>query len=92
MQESVLHDPRARKAVADAIQNVLAHGRCEMKREKEGRRPVKKDVALSVCCVHGTHRSVSIAERIAQGLMGMGLGVRVVVRHVHRIKGVNDPR
>lgn len=87
-----MRDPPARKAVTDAIHNILAHGRREMRREKQGRRPANRDVALSVCCMHGTHRSVGIAERIAQGLMGMKLGVRVVVRHVHRVKGVKDLR
>ncbi|KAF2446008.1 hypothetical protein P171DRAFT_484661 [Karstenula rhodostoma CBS 690.94] len=92
VQNYVMRDPRARKAVADAIHNILAHGRREMRKEKEGRGPAKKDVALSVCCLYGTHRSVSIAERIAQGLMDMKLGVNVVVRHVHRVKGAKDPR
>ncbi|KAK7180906.1 hypothetical protein DPSP01_000624 [Paraphaeosphaeria sporulosa] len=92
VQDYVMRDPHARKAVDDAIHNILAHGQREMRKEKEGKRPAKKDFALSVCCMYGTHRSVSIAEKIAQGLMGMKLGLRVVVRHVHRVKGAKDPR
>jgi RNase adaptor protein for sRNA GlmZ degradation len=53
---------------------------------------------MSVCCHAGTHRSVAIGERIAQGvkaevakLEGCGEGVRIVVRHVSRVKGRGDP-
>ncbi|KAL5442111.1 hypothetical protein PMIN06_009149 [Paraphaeosphaeria minitans] len=91
VQDYVMRDPRARQAVADAVHSILAHGRREMRMEQQGRRAAETDVALSVCCVHGTHRSVGIAERIAQRLMGMKLGARVVVRHVHRVKGIKDP-
>ncbi|WP_439117355.1 RapZ C-terminal domain-containing protein [Nocardioides cremeus] len=55
------------------------------------------EVSMSVCCHAGTHRSVAIAERIAQfvkwevGRRGGEEGVRVVCRHVHRVKGRADP-
>lgn len=56
-----------------------------------------REVAMSVCCEAGTHRSVAIAEMIAQGVkrevgkLGGGDGVRVVCRHVHRVRGEGDP-
>jgi RNase adaptor protein for sRNA GlmZ degradation len=62
---------------------------------KEGGRG--REVCMSVCCHAGTHRSVAMGERIAQGVKGEvgrrggGDGVRIVVRHVHRVKGVGDP-
>ncbi|KAH7363736.1 hypothetical protein BKA66DRAFT_470899 [Pyrenochaeta sp. MPI-SDFR-AT-0127] len=52
---------------------------------------------MSVCCVAGTHRSVAIADLIALDVrsevrrLGIKEGVRIVVRHVHRVKGVGDP-
>jgi RNase adaptor protein for sRNA GlmZ degradation len=54
-------------------------------------------VSMSVCCTAGTHRSVAIGERIAQGVKGevrrlaVKEGVKVVVRHVSRVKGRGDP-
>ncbi|KAF1979811.1 hypothetical protein BU23DRAFT_637141 [Bimuria novae-zelandiae CBS 107.79] len=91
VQEYVMRDIRARNAVSDAIENILAYGRRQLKKEHEGKRPVR-DVAISVCCMQGTHRSVSIAEKIGQGLMGMRLGVRVIVRHMHRVRGSREAR
>ena len=87
-----MQDRAARRAVKNAIEDLLEFGR----REKRGRGR-EREVALSVCCHAGTNRSVAIGERIAQGVknevrrMGVQEGVVVVVRHVHRIKGKGDP-
>jgi RNase adaptor protein for sRNA GlmZ degradation len=81
-----MQDPRARRAVSAAVEDILAYGRRQLRQEDRNRR----DVAMSVCCQYGTHRSVSIAERIAQRLMGLRLGVRVKVRHVHRQRGSKE--
>ncbi|KAH7410384.1 hypothetical protein DE146DRAFT_733152 [Phaeosphaeria sp. MPI-PUGE-AT-0046c] len=92
LQDAVMSSPVARKLVHEAVRDLLnassgggnARGRM-------------REVSMSVCCHLGTHRSVSVAERIAQGVKaevgkrGCGEGVRVVVRHVSRIKGVGDP-
>jgi hypothetical protein len=92
IQDVVMQDRAARRAVKDAVQELLEFGR----REKRGRGR-EREVALSVCCLAGTHRSVAIGERIAQGVknevrrIGVQEGVVVVVRHVHRVKGRGDP-
>lgn len=91
VQDYVMRDVRARKAVDEAIHNIVTYGRREMRKQTEVGRPAQRDVAISVCCLYGTHRSVSIAERIAKGLMGMKLGVKVVVKHVHRVRRAKDP-
>lgn len=67
---------------------------------KEARREVR-EVCMSICCHAGTHRSVAVGERIAQGVKAEvarrkeggwnGEGVKIVVRHVSRVKGVGDP-
>ncbi|KAH5122845.1 hypothetical protein HBH71_036910 [Parastagonospora nodorum] len=86
IQDVVMQDGRARKAVADSVADLL---RC-------GERGVR-EVSMSVCCHAGTHRSVAIGERIAQGVkrevgrLGCVEGVKVVVRHVSRVKGRGDP-
>lgn len=52
---------------------------------------------VAVCCTAGTHRSVAIAELVALGIrrevrrLGSKHGVKVVVRHVHRVRGSKDP-
>ncbi|KAF2819544.1 hypothetical protein CC86DRAFT_412851 [Ophiobolus disseminans] len=92
VQDIVMQDPAARKAVNNAVAELLAFGLSE--RSKAGGR---KEVSMSVCCHMGTHRSVAIGERIAQGVkaevgrLEVREGVKVVVRHVHRIKGRGDP-
>lgn len=86
-----MRDRSARKAVKHAVCELLAFG------ARESRARGNKEVSMSVCCVAGTHRSVAIGERIAQGVkgevgrLGVPEGVKVVVRHVHRIKGRGDP-
>jgi len=86
VQDVVMRDRQARKAVGESVQDLL---RC-------GQRGVR-EVSMSVCCHAGTHRSVAIGERIAQGVkrevgrLGCGEGVKVVVRHVSRVKGRRDP-
>lgn len=81
-----MRDKQARKAVGDSVADLL---RC-------GERGVR-EVSISVCCHAGTHRSVAIGERIAQGVkrevgrLGCEEGVKVVVRHVSRVKGRGDP-
>jgi len=92
VQDIVMQDRGARKAVKNAVQELLNFGLHE--RQKAGG---KREVSMSVCCHMGTHRSVALGERIAQGVKsevgraGVEEGVRVVVRHVHRIKGRGDP-
>jgi len=87
------------RAAREAVETLLAFG------EARGRGRVggvgggsgSMEVCLSVCCHAGTHRSVAIAERIAQCVksevrrLGCEDGVRVVCRHVHRVKGKCDP-
>jgi RNase adaptor protein for sRNA GlmZ degradation len=91
IQDVVMQDRNARKAVEHAVAELLAFGARE-KREKGAR-----EVSMSVCCTAGTHRSVAIGERIAQGVkaevqrLRVREGVKVVVRHVSRIKGPGDP-
>ncbi|XP_014558539.1 hypothetical protein COCVIDRAFT_94210, partial [Bipolaris victoriae FI3] len=89
IQDIVMQDLAAQKAVETAVGELLlrfGNG------EQRGR-----EVSMSVCCRAGTHRSVAIAERVAQcvkwevGRTGGAEGVRVVCRHVHRVKGRGDP-
>jgi hypothetical protein len=88
LQDVVLQDRNARRAVERAVADLIAFG------VREGR---EREVCMSVCCTAGTHRSVAIGERIAQGVkgevrrLGAREGVKVVVRHVSRIKGRGDP-
>lgn len=104
VQECVVRDAPARVAVQRAVEEILAFGEREREKGigwKEGRNGERcrgeMEVTLSVCCVAGTHRSVAVGERIAQGVReavrrrGGGEGVWVVVRHVHRVRGVGDP-
>lgn len=100
IQDIVLQDQQARRATQRAVDDLLAL-LCDLQPESDRRSGrglrERKEVCLSVCCHAGTHRSVAIGERIAQGVkreagrMGGGEGVRVVVRHVHRAKMVSDP-
>lgn len=86
VQDEVLRDVRARReidcAVYELVEFVARGGR---------------ETSLAVCCTAGTHRSVAVAEMIALGVrervraMGRGEGVKIVVRHVHRVKGGGDP-
>lgn len=56
-----------------------------------------RETCVAICCTAGTHRSVAIAELIALGVRNEarrsrgGEGVKVIVRHVHRVKGLKDP-
>lgn len=92
IQRHVLRDRCARDAVRQAVADLLDFGaRQRLKRGRGGR-----EVAMSVCCTAGTHRSVAIADVIALevrsevGRLGIEEGVKVVVRHAHRVKGVGD--
>lgn len=100
MQDIVSSNPTARQWIKQAVGILLDFGARE--REKPSHRRGDKDtgrreVAMSVCCESGTHRSVAIAERIAQGVkdevgrLGNEEGVKIVCRHVHRAKGPGDP-
>jgi hypothetical protein len=86
IQDIVLQDRKARHAVKHSVSELLRYGESGM-----------REVSMSVCCHAGTHRSVAIGERIAQGVkaevgrLGCVEGVKVVVRHVSRIKGKGDP-
>lgn len=88
-----MRDHRARKAVRTAVHDLLEFGKREKQREREGR-SWKKEVAVSVCCEFGTHRSVSVAEKIREGVEEVvgRMGVRIRVVHVHRRRGVRDLR
>ncbi|KAJ4992552.1 hypothetical protein SVAN01_01935 [Stagonosporopsis vannaccii] len=86
VQDEVLRDVRVRQEVGHAVdeltQFVRAGGR---------------ETGVAVYCTAGTHRSVAIAELIARGVsgevrrLGSKEGVKVVVRHVHRVRGSRDP-
>ena len=97
IQDIVMEDEQARYAARKAVERVVRFG--ERARSRDGGRGSGSgmEVSLSVCCHSGTHRSVAIAERIAQcvksevGRRGCEEGVRVVCRHVHRVKGRRDP-
>jgi RNase adaptor protein for sRNA GlmZ degradation len=89
----MLNDRAARKAIKTAVRELLDFGVRERAKGPGGR----MEVCMTVCCTAGTHRSVAIGELIAQGVkgevgrLGTREGVRVVVRHVHRMKGRGDP-
>jgi RNase adaptor protein for sRNA GlmZ degradation len=91
VQDYVMRDSRARKAVRNAVEDLFDFRKREKQREREGR-SWKRDVAISVCCNFGTHRSVSVAEMIRERLEDAlgGLGMRIMVIHVHRRRGVRD--
>ena len=86
MQSEVLRDPEARKEIQYAIEELIMF-------VKHGGR----ETSIAVCCTAGTHRSVAITECIAKGVregvskMGSRDGVKIVVRHMHRVKGPKDP-
>jgi hypothetical protein len=92
VQECVMLNPRAREHTRRAVQEVM--GFVEQRRRKGAMGAV--EVAVSVGCTAGTHRSVAIAEGIAAGILGQvrdaewDEGIKVVVRHVHRIRGPRD--
>ena len=56
-----------------------------------------RETCVAIYCKAGTHRSVALAELIAQGVkqeirdLKSEEGVKIVVRHVHRVKGPKDP-
>ena len=86
VQHKVLRDSGARREIdyaVDGLTKFVRHG--------------GRETGLAVCCTAGTHRSVAIAELIAQGVrdevrrLGTGDGVKIVVRHVHRVRGPKDP-
>jgi hypothetical protein len=88
VQEVVLGDVRARAAVERAVGELVGFVRECGGSERE------REVCMAVCCTGGTHRSVAIAEAVARGVVkrvggveGRGKGVKVVVRHVHRVRG-----
>lgn len=88
LQEEVMRDRRAREEISHAVEELLLFVRGS---------GTRREVSLAVCCTAGTHRSVAIAELIALGVrkevrrMGSREGLKVVVRHIHRVKGVKDP-
>lgn len=106
-----MEDAEARYAARKAVERVVRFGESqrsktrardrasgwERERGDRGGNGRGMEVSLSICCHSGTHRSVAIAERIAQcvksevGRKGCEQGVRVVCRHVHRVKGRRDP-
>jgi hypothetical protein len=85
-QDAVLQDGGARSEVEHAVGEL-----------SDFVRTGGRETGIAVCCTAGTHRSVAIAECIAKGVrrevrrMGEGAQVKVVVRHVHRVKGLRDP-
>lgn len=88
VQDAVLGDAGARREVEHAVGELMRF--VVVGREK-------KETAMAVCCSAGTHRSVAVAECVAKGVrqevrgMGEGARVKVVVRHVHRVRGRRDP-
>ncbi|UPX09849.1 uncharacterized protein EKO05_0000530 [Ascochyta rabiei] len=93
VQDFVLRDEGARDAVRRAVEE-LVRAACV---DGSGGGTGGREVALAVCCTAGTHRSVAIAELVALGVrrevrrVGSKDGVKIVVRHVHRVRGVEDP-
>ncbi|KAF9696723.1 hypothetical protein EKO04_005231 [Ascochyta lentis] len=89
VQEVVVRDEGARREIQGAVEELVRVVRVRGEREVA--------VAVAVCCTAGTHRSVAVAELIGLGVrsevrrVGSREGVRVVVRHVHRVRGVEDP-
>jgi hypothetical protein len=92
VQECVMLDPRAREHTRRAVQDVME---CVEQRRRKGAVGAI-EVAVSVGCTAGTHRSVAMAEGVAAGILGQvrnaewDEGIKVVVRHVHRIRGPRD--
>ena len=92
VQECVMLDTRAREGTRRAVDEVMDF--VEQRRCKGSIGAV--EVAVSVGCTAGTHRSVAMAEGIAAGILGQVRraeweeGIKVVVRHVHRIRGPRD--
>jgi RNase adaptor protein for sRNA GlmZ degradation len=97
IQDVVMEDGDARRAAHRAVERLLRFGEEERRSTRYGSGGGSVEVSMSVCCHAGTHRSVAIAERIAQVVksevrrMGCGEGVVVICRHVHRVKGCKDP-
>ena len=97
IQDVVMEDGEARRAAHRAVERLLRFGEEERRSTRYGSGGGSVEVSMSVCCHAGTHRSVAIAERIAQVVksevrrMGCGEGVVVICRHVHRVKGCKDP-
>ncbi|KAH7080688.1 hypothetical protein FB567DRAFT_551495 [Paraphoma chrysanthemicola] len=93
IQAVMLNDRAAYKAIKTAMRELLDFGARERAKGPGG----KMEVCMTVCCIAGTHRSVAIGELVAQGVkrevgrLGTREGVRVVVRHVHRMKRRGDP-
>lgn len=88
LQEAVLQDAQARREVARAVDDVVGFVCAD--------RGAGGQVGVAVCCTAGTHRSVAVAELVARGVRGEvrrgeGEGVKIVVRHVHRVMGALDP-
>ncbi|KAF1930364.1 uncharacterized protein M421DRAFT_3439 [Didymella exigua CBS 183.55] len=90
-QDAVLRDRGARREIEHAVHELM--GFVQDSSCIGGGR----ETAIAVCCTAGTHRSVAIAECVARGVRqrvrraGEGVQCKVVVRHVHRIKGIKDP-
>jgi hypothetical protein len=86
MQDQILEDSTAcgtiNRVVDDLVDFIQDGGR---------------ETCVAIYCKAGTHRSVALAELIAQGVrqeirdMKSEEGVKIVVRHVHRAKGPKDP-
>ncbi|CAI6335317.1 unnamed protein product [Periconia digitata] len=87
IQDIVMRDPLARGAVMVGVEDIMTFLRARDR--KDG-----FDVAISVCCQIGTHRSVSVAERIARGVEGCcereARKAMVRLVHIHRHRGDKD--
>ena len=86
IQAHVTKDVSARRVIDQAVRDLVDFAM----RDGAGK---GREVALSVGCTAGTHRSVGIGEvvgmRVREEVRRRGSvdGVKVVVRHVHRIRG-----
>lgn len=86
VQDQLLEDSRACKVIDRAVYDLV-----------ESIKDNTREACVAICCKAGTHRSVALAELIALGVrkeirnMRSGEGVKIVVRHVHRVKGPSDP-
>jgi hypothetical protein len=89
VQDAVLEDSRAREEIGVAVE--------ELFRFVDAGGNGNREISMSVCCTAGTHRSVAIAELVALGVrrevrrLRCREGVKIVVRHVHRVRGPKDP-